>query len=240
MIFSDTSTNQGILQQCESKLFANNYGAITGNTALLQTFTRYANLSLDRIVSLIYQADGRWEWDDNNQTDFPIATTNIVASQKDYAFSTTHLNIFRVEFTDSNGQTTRLLPIDQSDIQTSVNNFQSVSGVPQFYDKLGNSLFLYPTPSQSVSGGLKVYFQRGASYFTTSDTTKEPGFASIHHGLLADEMCYMYAKDQRLSAKDDMFKDLQIAEDQMQDFYLTRQKDEHRTLRASSNHFNWR
>lgn len=240
MQFNDTTNKQGIIQECESILYASNYGSISGNSELLQTFTRYANQALDKILPSIIQADGRWQWDDNNQTDYPISSTNIVAGQKDYQFNTTHLNIWRVETIDSNGKETRLLPIDQSDIQTALSSFQSTSGVPQFYDKVANSIFLYPTPATSVSSGLRVYFQRGVSYFLTTDTTKEPGFSSVFHRLVPLWASYFHAFSQRLSQKDDILKEISVWTDDMQDFYLTRNKDEHRTLRAFNNKVNWR
>lgn len=240
MVFNDTSTNQGILQECESNLFNSVYGSISSNTNLLQTFTRYANRALDRIVSLIMDADSRWQWDDNNNTDYPIATTNLISGQQDYSFAITQLNIFRIEAMDSNGNFQRLLPIDQSDIQTATTAFQASQGSPIFYDKLANSIFLYPTPSYSTTAGLKVWFQRGASYFATSDTTKEPGFASLFHKLIPLWMSYDYAFSRQLPLKDDLMASIQKLEDQMQDFYLLRNKDEHRTMRAFNNRVNWK
>lgn len=247
MVYNDTSTNQGILQECESLLFDNQYGAITGNTSLVQTFTRYANRALDRIVSLIMDADSRWQWDDNNNTDYPIATALLVSGQKDYAFSITQLNIARVEAQDATGNYQRLLPIDVSDIITSVNSFENANGSPVFYDKLANSFFLYPTPSYStvndingVPQGLKIWFQRGANYFATSDTTKEPGFVSLFHRLVPLWMSYDYAFSRQLPLADNLMMEIEKLEDQMQDFFLLRQKDEHRTMRAYSRRVNWK
>lgn len=240
MVFSDTSANQGILQECESILFNDNYGAITGNTSLVQTFTRYANRALDRVVSLIMDADSRWQWDDNNNTDYPIATTNIVLGQQDYSFATTQLNIFRVEVMDTNGNWNRMLPIDQSDIQIAVENFQGSQGTPIFYDKLASSIFLYPTPSYSQSASLKLWFQRAASYFSTADTTKEPGFSSLFHKLIPLYMSYDYAFSKQLPLQNSILAEINKLEDQMQDFYMLRQKDEHRTLLAFSRRTNWK
>lgn len=247
MVYNDTSTNQGILQECESLLFDNQYGAITSNTSLVQTFTRYANRALDRIVSLIMDADSRWQWDDNNNTDYPIATALLVSGQKDYAFSITQLNIARVEAQDSNGNYQRLLPIDVNDIITSVNSFENANGSPVFYDKLANSIFLYPTPSYSTvndideeAQGLKIWFQRGANYFATTDTTKEPGFVSLFHRLVPLWMSYDYAFSRQLPLADNLMMEIEKLEDQMQDFFLLRQKDEHKTMKAYSRRINWK
>ena len=37
------------------------------------------NERLNEVVSIIMEADGRWEWDDSNLTTLPIATTDVVA-----------------------------------------------------------------------------------------------------------------------------------------------------------------
>lgn len=247
MVFNDNVTNQGIIQECESILFDDNYGAISANTSLLQTFTRYANNAMDRITSIIFDADGRWQWDDANNTDYPIATSNLTALQKDYPFSITQLNIARIECQDQNGKYQRLLPLDINDIVISVNDFETVNGTPLFYDKLANSLFLYPTPSYStvndINGnpqGLKVWFQRAANYFLTSDTTKEPGFVSIFHRLVALWSSYYYASKRELPLAESLMEQIEVMEDQLQDFFLTRGKDEHRTMRAYSRRVNWR
>lgn len=240
MVFSDTSGNQGMIQECESVLFNDNYGAISGNTSLMQTFTRYMNRGLDRVVSLIMDADARWQWDDNNNTDFPIATTNLALGQQDYALATTQLNIFRIEAMDTNGNWQRLLPIDQSDVKQALENFQGTQGVPIFYDKLANSVFLYPTPSYAQTAGLKIWFQRAGVFFTTSDTTKEPGFSSLFHRLVPLYASYDYAFSKQLPLQNSILGEIEKLEDQMQDFYLLRQKDEPRRLRSAHYARNWK
>ena len=80
--FSDTSaTKGGLIQECESQVFGDNsYGRISNDASLLATFTRYINEALNRVASLIMTADGRWQWDDTNTTDYPIGTTDLVTT----------------------------------------------------------------------------------------------------------------------------------------------------------------
>src|ERR1035437_6607564 len=116
--FNDTSSaKSGLIQECESQVFGDNaYGRISGDTSLLATFTRYINEALNRIVNLIMTADGRWQYDDTNNTDFPIATTSLSTTlgseQQDYSFDITMLRILRIEVMDNTGAFRKLTPID--------------------------------------------------------------------------------------------------------------------------------
>src|ERR1700709_849488 len=71
-----------------------------------------ANNAYDRVASLIRRADGRWKWDDESQTDLPIATTALVSGQQDYSLAETHLGITRVEVKDQSGRWSALLAFD--------------------------------------------------------------------------------------------------------------------------------
>ncbi len=146
---------------------------------------RNCNRALDRAVQLIMKSDKEWTWDDTNNTDFPIATTTLVAAQHDYSLAVTHLNILKVRILDANGYYYTISPINRRDIPDSV--FDENDGLPRMYAKMGNSILLYPAPAAgnvTMAKGLEIQMQRPASYFTTADTTKTPGFASQFHRLV--------------------------------------------------------
>ena len=138
MQFSDTTANKnGLIQVCEFELFGEqNYGKITGTASLLSTFTRGINDGMNRVTSLILQADNRWQFDDTNQTDYPIATTTLVTTagseQQDYTLAVSHLRIERVEVKDAQGNWHLLTPIDQTDISDqALSDLMSAAGLPQ-------------------------------------------------------------------------------------------------------------
>jgi hypothetical protein len=198
-----------------------------------------ANRALDREVVLIRQADGRWQWDDSNQTDFPFATTSLVLDQQDYSLDATHYRIERVEVKDEEGNWHKLASIDQADIyDQSLTDFLKTSGQPQYYDKIGNSIMLYPKPEYSQVASLKVFYQRGPSYFTTSDTSKTPGFNPLFHRLIPLWCAYDYAfiNDMKIAAN--LRSEISQAEEQLQEFYALRDKDEHITLTTKRGNFN--
>lgn len=204
-----------------------------------EDITTSANRALDRATSLIRNADGRWQWDDSNYTDFPRSTRSLVADQQDYSLDPTHYRIERIEVKDSASTWSKLTSIDQADLfDVSLTDFLSSSGVPQYYDKIGNSVLLYPKPSYSQSASLKVFYQRGPSYFTSTDTTKTPGFNTLFHRLVPLWCAYDYAFINQLEVKDDLLQEIAAMEGQLQEYYSLRDKDEHIGLRARYYNFN--
>lgn len=237
--FSNTTTKGGLIQSVEDKLFGK-YGDISSNPDMLLRFTRYINEGLNRVVSLILKSDGRWQFDDQNNTDLPIGTTSLVttpgAEQQDYTFDVSHLKILNVEVKDNNGQWHTLIPIDQSDLQnTNVTDFMSEPGLPLYYDKLGSSVFLYPPPlaaDVTEANGLKVRFQRPPSYFVSTDTTKTPGFNSLYHELVALIAARDYAFDKTLSCAEGLASRVTEKEQDLIEDYTIRNKDEKTKLSA--------
>lgn len=238
--FNDTSSaKNGLVQECESLIFGDSgYGRISGDANLLATFTRYINSGLNRVTSLILQADGRWEWDDNNNTDYPIATASLVADQKDYQLAVSHLKIIRVEVKDEDGNWHLINPIDQADVyDQSLTDFLKTAGSPLYYDKVADSLFLYPSPDYSQAASLKLYFQRPPSYFETTDTDKVPGFNSLYHRLVALIASRDYALMKTLGSSKSLVDLVIQGEQDLSDNYSLRNKDERIHLSTKRQYF---
>ena len=211
--FSDTSVEkQGLLQTCETNCFGDNgYAHITGNTSLLAQFTNYLNEAYNRYADIAMKGLG-WNSDDTNYTTVPIATANLVDGTQGYNLATSHIKLLSVEIKDSaSGQWKLLKEIDEKDFVArgeSLSGYYDnagtpIKGIPEEYNIVGTSLFLYPTPSYNSTGGIKVRFQRPPSYFATTDTTKEPGITETHHFYLTDYATMKYGINRALANKND-------------------------------------
>jgi len=201
LAYNDTSTHKGIIQKIERLVYGMDaVGRISGNTTLLKQWTADVNSALDRAFSIIFKADGRWQFDDSNHTDYPIITTNLVANQRDYSFITDGnsnliLSIKKVLIADANGIFKELDSIDvpwDRDTEGFWNG-QNSTGVPVEYDKNANAIFLNPIPSYSYTAGMKLYISREGSYFAYTDTTKKAGFSGLYHDYLAVYPSWQYA-----------------------------------------------
>lgn len=231
MPFSDTTNRYGIVELLSD---ITDTGSASATSYPLKTKTRDINLAYARYFMIAIAAEGRWQVDDTNQTDYPIITTNLVSNQQDYTFtvdgsSTPNqiLDIYRVENTDPNGLMYLLKPIDMYDIAgIALSEFQKTAGIPQYYDKTANGLVLYPKSNYSATNGLKIYFNRTPSYFVSTDTTKKPGIPDIFHEYLAISPGYQYALRKSLANKNDLKDDMLRLEEDIRAYYSRRSQDE--------------
>lgn len=194
------------------------------------------NNAYERVASLIISVDGRWQWDDTNNTDLPIATTALVANQQDYSLASTHLEITGVELKDTNGNWTPLIPIDQNDIKynPSTTDFLKDAGLPQYYDKMGMSVFLYPKPNYSQDASLKIRFQRAPALYTSGEVTtgtKQPGFNSLYHDLIPLWVSYEYAFANGMNTANKFLEEINRKEEALKSDYQLRSKDEQLSIR---------
>src|SRR3990167_9794420 len=238
LVISQTTTKKGILQMIEQTLgFPDAY--ITGDSTRQAQWLARVNLSLDKAFHIIFGADGKWQFDDRNHTDYPIITTNIVASQRDYSFTTDEnsnliLDIARVFYRKSTTEPYyELFPIDvQSDAESEISSIvdgMNTEGQPTKYDKTATGIFLDMIPPSAVTSGLKIYINREGSYFTSSDVTaqtKTPGFAGLYHLYCVYEPAYQYAVANNLSNREALDREVQRLELDITEYYSRRSRDE--------------
>jgi hypothetical protein len=140
---------------------------------------------------------------------------------------------------DNSGNAIQLQPFSQEDKRgTAMTEFSKTASTPQYYDLMGNSVFLYPKPSYGKALGLKIYFQRGASYFVSTDTTKTPGFNPMFHRILSYGVCYDYCLANSMTGRIAFFKnEIKELESSMATFYSNRHRDEKLTMRLQAENY---
>lgn len=227
----------GIVQAIDDTVGTNN------STYPIASKTRDINLALDRVFALIFQVGGTWQFDDSNHTNYPILTADLVANQRDYSFTTDSsgnfiLDIYKVMIADSNGDFFEVMPVDQqSNPPITMIDGQNTTGQPFFYDKTGNGIFLDPIPNYNATGGIKIFVNRTGSYFTTSDTTKTPGFAAIFHEYLVLRPSYQYAYRKSLDNVNILKAEILEMEAEIQNYYKSRERDVSKTLIGRVNNY---
>jgi len=173
------------------------------------TMLRRVNNAYEQVIGWLINADGKWQFDDTNYTNFPIGTYTLVNSQGKYSFNDKFLQIMDVQIMDSDGKYQIIKPIDQKDTESVIpirREFET-DGFPLYYDKLSDdTIELLPAPDNGVTvtlaSGLRIYFKRTADIFTSAEVTagtKVPGFHSTFHIILsymaAVPYCMSYKKD---------------------------------------------
>jgi hypothetical protein len=197
--------------------------------------TRNVNRGLDRVGFLIQSADGKWSWEDTNNTDLPIGSTDIVAAQQDYSIDTTFLKVKDVYYTDENGSISllryeedknRIMTLDSRD-----------TGIPSAYTIVGNSILLdcFPLKGTAEASSIKltVHFARNVSYFLVTDTTKTAGFNPQFHRILSLYGAYDYAIAKGLQIANTLRQEILVMEKALKEFYSGRQEVTNKRLRVA-------
>lgn len=205
MVYSDTTTKNGIIQRIEAHGELGD-GVISGDTDLLKMFTVNVNESLNEIILEIMLAQDSFDWDDPTRTDYPVATTPLIAGQRDYQFDgLSFLKIKRVDVSWDGSKYYRATPFDSGAYQGGLGNDIDVDGnfpkTEPRYDPKSFGFWLYPraTAAEVAAGGkIRIEYIRAFDAYTYDDTTKEPPVASPFHDLIAIGAALRY---NRLSEK---------------------------------------
>ena len=240
MQFSDTSNNQGLIQDVTFMT-----GANLASDYPVKERTRNINVAYGKVASIIMEADGRWQWDDPNHTNLPTAACNLKDGQESYSIMIPAptalqdwLMVERVEILDANDEGKLLTPFDKRDVGMAWDEFNETDDTPRYYDMANGSIFLKPNPNYDKTLGLIITFKRNPSYFAYDDTTKRPGFARLYHRFLSLSASYDWfikvGKGSRAKAvRNEMF----LMEQDIKSFYSKRDKYERPVLSPLKTHY---
>lgn len=194
MYFNDSADTQNSLYHYT--LFLLGLEATDTTSFPIADFTRSFNSWLRKAVFLIWRNSDSWEFDDSNYATMPVATTTLVDGQADYTMPSNALDIERVEVLNSSGDYQLIPQITKEQIKSGMTEMFSANGMPEYYDIIGNSIILYPTPasgSVTLSSGLKLYLTRDIDGADEADTSYEPGINKIFHPLISYGCAFDYA-----------------------------------------------
>ena len=230
--YSDVTNKDGLLQFIEFTLgFPDGY--ITDNATRKAQWTAILNVCLDRTLHTLYSADGKFQFDDANHSKNPFITFELTINQRNYNLTNDEqgnliLDIHALYARQSTTSPYYLLnPVDYQSIGDDVfTDGLTHTGWPTSYDKTGNLIKLDLTPGATVENGLKALINREGSYFATSDTIKEAGFAGLYHEILILEACYRYARANSLVVKNDLKVDIKDMKAELIEYQSRRARDE--------------
>lgn len=208
------------------------------------------NIWYQKIVSMILESQDESDFDDARNSDYPIMTTSMVASQRDYTIPVSEkvLKIKRVDVTYDGTNWYRATPIDDGAVQagdgnamvTDQNYYQSA---PR-YDIKYNSIFLYPQPTAadvSAGGSIRIEWTRNVTPFVAADYTSAltdstvvPGYDDPFHPMLAWGAAYEFASTNQLPQLSNITGNLQDWENRLRTHYSRKVQDRHLTFSTLS------
>lgn len=179
-----------------------------------------------KFVGLIIQAMDGWDF----QAEY--ATTNLVADQEEYVFPSNTLKIKRIEVTYDGTNWYEVTPFDINETGYATNETNKdnnfITSQP-YGDIMDNSVFLYPTPSVNVTGGLKIWYEKEVT--PLSSATDEPNIAEpfqegLALGAARENLIKHIDKAGNTIRLSETNKDLEDIIDKMQNFYRGRVQDQ--------------
>ena len=224
MVFSDTVNNTGILEQ--SRIMAR----VDASQWPTVRVANSVNNWLDYVVSYGLAHDTSFQFDDTNHTKLAEGTSALTVNVTDYSFLTDEqgnpiTTLLGVSIL-TGGKYVPLTLIDRNDPNINMGTFGQVSGFPSKYDKIQDNIIRLDTlPTATVASGLKYYFQRVGSYFTASDTTKQPGVnPALHRGFVIASV-YDCALTLGLENLQPMSIELEKEKQKVVEYFYTRNND---------------
>lgn len=160
---------------------------------------RNINIAYQTVATVIWESEGGWQYDDSNATSLPVATTTLVHNQQDYALPSTAQRVKSIIVKDKGGTQHKLKEFDIYDTTIALPEFNKTPGLPVYYDLVGRSITLYPTPhsaSVTLVSGLTVYVNRDVTEFATTASTETPGFATGYHRILSYAAALDFSQDE--------------------------------------------
>lgn len=223
MQFSDTTNKTGIVEQVRSMTKLDSTQLPTWK------IVNSVNNWLDFIAGYMIGNDRRFQWDDTNHTKLPEGTATLTSGQSDYAFLTDEqgnkiLTLLGISIL-RNGYYQPMELVNRDEIQTS--HFGMVTGDPTQYDKIADNVVRFDyKPSSTISSGLKFYFQRTPSYFTASNTTKEPGVSPLLHRGFVIAAAYDAALSEGLANLQPLSLERELEISKIEEMFPTRNNDD--------------
>ena len=231
MVFSDTVNNLGILQQARSMM------RVDATQWPTYKVVNSCNNWLDYVIGYGLSQDKFLQLDDTNHTKLNEGTSPLTINVTDYSFLSDEqgnpiITLLGVSIL-SGGKYIPLTPVDRNDPNIDMSTFGQVSGTPTQYDKISDNIIrLDRIPTATVSAGLKYYFQRAGSYFTATDTTKQPGVAPILHRGFVVASAYDGALTLGLENLQPLSIEKEIEKQVMRDYFAARNNDQPKRMVA--------
>lgn len=188
------------------------------------------NIAYEEIVADLIARDRRLLFGDSNESALPAGTQDLVDDQRAYKDDSTLLTYDGVQIKDIDGNWYSLRPVNLKDIGP-IEEYQKTKGKPTEYAKKGGFLLLFPSPDLTLvteTAGLKQLFQITADIFTSAEVTagtKEPGFASPYHPLIAYKAALPYAMKYKKDRVAMINNEIMKFEKKMDNFYNSRERD---------------
>lgn len=190
------------------------------------------NFGIDQYSYLAITSDGRWQFDDTENTDVPRASVTLNSGEVAIPFASTHLTIRFAEITDAEGNKARLDTFDRRDSGYTTPKTTD-TGQPSAYNYEAGVMYfdVYANANYTVT----IHFSRVATHFTEANTTQVLGIPSIHTEYIVLHALHRLSLRTGNENRAVVRNELEQMEKDIEDFYGRRDEDTHPQLSTSIN-----
>lgn len=158
--------------------------------------TRDINLALANYNIIATRSSGRRQYDDPNQEDAPVLTTDINSGQQEYSFTVDEQenqiqDVYKIRIKDPSGN---WITLKQRDLYGENDDWLNTTdtGTPTEYDITEDRVIFNITPDYDSVEGMELFVSRTSVYFVSSDTTAVAAIPHIHDEYLTLRPSYFY------------------------------------------------
>lgn len=152
------------------------------------------NNALDRYWFLASSSAPKGTFDDTNQSSLPVETQSLVSGTNAYkisSFTNEVLQVLKLSILDDNAKEMDLCREefeDLDDFQELYSTDSGDQGIPQYWTKMGDYIYIRPCPNYSETNGLRAYVNRELSkylFVPVVGNTDDTLTTTSAHGLSA-------------------------------------------------------
>ncbi len=234
--FNSNSDNQDLVS--EVKAICNT----DINSYPLKDIARRTNFALHRFFTLAFQAHGQWAYDDTTLSTDPIETINIVSGTQSYdigTFTSEVLGILRIEIIDSDAQEHVLRRLERGNYPaTALPELVTDNGaIPNMYDLVGETIYLYDKPDFTRSNALRFYVERGHKTIVSTFTTEKLPVPSLFSKYICNLVSLPYLIENKKDQKNDIAALIAKDEVAIIDYFGNREKGHRKKMTMNIRRF---
>jgi len=206
-------------------------GDISSDNYSDTNLNRSINDGIHHATSVAITSSGQWE------VNGEIATTDLVASQKEYVFPTDLVRLTKIEVNTPNGTTTWDTANIKNEKMRTMSNFVTDSTGQNTVYLFDNSIFFEEAPGSAVTAGLKVWYSKESTEL--SSASDEPTLPEHLHMYLVYWACVEYSlriSDEKMI---NTYTNLQLKkENEIKEYYTNRLSTDRPGIRTRRENYN--
>ena len=193
------------------------------------------NSAIEEVVGEIQQVSDI-PFDDINFGNIAEGTITLTEGTSKYTITDRFRHILEVKVKDTSGYYSIVEPVSQEEDDSIVETDEALTGIPDRYRMVGQTIFLRPAPTATavtLTAGFLFKYTRTSYQITTADVTAGTlviGIDPIYHSLVAKKTALPYCKNYKKDRVSQLERDIEIGMAKLINDYSSRLKNKHHRI----------